>query len=276
MGITQAQILEAGYELDAAPIDDWREYNIQNPVPGYFEFDWLSARHPDLYNKFALSTLGLMDELSTLFDLSRLEVIDIGAGTGRATFEAAKKAKRVIAVDNYRSVITYAHDLLKGNRIYNVHFIQGNSANLPFTENSFDAVICAWAMLNYQEAYRVLKPEGHIIQLGPAPGSLCGELTSILVTIYPDIISAIAPRDQFLLTCPVSDRIIEDTCFNGLTVSPPTRIHDFTYLSKYEDINEAAEILGRLYGPTAKQYMLERRQSSLAWRLRIVIYRIKK
>jgi hypothetical protein len=40
------------------------------PDPGYGEFDWLSARHPDLYHRFALSTEGLMAELSTIFDLA--------------------------------------------------------------------------------------------------------------------------------------------------------------------------------------------------------------
>lgn len=64
--ITIAQLLEARYEVEAAPIDDWRDYDVQNPVPGYYEFDWLSSRHPDLYHKFALSTLGLMEELSSL------------------------------------------------------------------------------------------------------------------------------------------------------------------------------------------------------------------
>jgi len=151
VGITQAQLLEAGYELDAASIDDWRDYDVQNPVPGYFEFNWLSARHPDLYHKFALSTLGLMGELSTLVDLSGLEVIDIGAGTGRAAFEAAKKAKKVTAVDIYRSVIVYGKDMLQRDRIHNVHYIQGDSAKLPFPESSFDAAICAWSILDHRE-----------------------------------------------------------------------------------------------------------------------------
>ena len=74
--------------------------------------------------------------------------------------------------------------------------------------------------MNHQETYRVLKPEGYIIKLGPAPGALCGELTPILATVYPDVIRTIAPRKQFEATCPASDTIIEDTYFSGLTVSP--------------------------------------------------------
>jgi ubiquinone/menaquinone biosynthesis C-methylase UbiE len=90
MEFTQEQLVSAGYNIKPAPRDAWRNYNERNPIPGYFEFDWLSARHPDLYHKYALSTIGLMIELNKIVDLAGLEVADIGAGTGRATIEAAK------------------------------------------------------------------------------------------------------------------------------------------------------------------------------------------
>ena len=40
-----------------APVDAWRTYDIHEPDPGYFQFDWLSARHPDLYHAFAVSSV---------------------------------------------------------------------------------------------------------------------------------------------------------------------------------------------------------------------------
>jgi hypothetical protein len=59
MEFTQKQLEEeAGYRLQAAPEDAWRTYDERNPMPGYFQFDWLSARHTDLYHKFALSRVG--------------------------------------------------------------------------------------------------------------------------------------------------------------------------------------------------------------------------
>lgn len=80
---TLQQLVSAGYDVPAAPVDDWRDYDERDPIPGYFQFDWLSARHPDLYHCFALSTDGLMDELDKLVDLTGLDVIDVAAGTGR-------------------------------------------------------------------------------------------------------------------------------------------------------------------------------------------------
>ena len=82
-------------------------------MPGYFDFDWLSAYHPDLYHKFSLSTEGLMDELEELVDLSDLVIADIGAGTGRATIRASEKAKHVYAIDVYRSVVEFGRDLVQ-------------------------------------------------------------------------------------------------------------------------------------------------------------------
>ena len=276
MGITQEQVVSAGYRLKAAPIDDWRDYDEHNPVPGYFDFDWLSARHPDLYHKFALSTLGLMNELNRLVDLTGLKVIDIGAGTGRSTIEAARQAKTVMAVDSFESVVSFGSDMVRQAGLRNVSYARGDSAHLPLPDNSFDASIGAWAILNHAEAYRVLKPDGYLIELGPAPGSLCGELTATLADAFPKVITEIAPADRYDATCPDSDSLIHDATWNGLHVTPPTMLHDFTYISDYGDYKEAAAIIGRLYGPIARRYMIDRQQSRLSWRLRIAVSRVKK
>jgi methylase of polypeptide subunit release factors len=116
MELTQKQLEGAGYSLKAAPDDAWRNHDERNPIPGYFQFDWLSARHPDLYHTFALTSVGLIDELHKLVDLTGLEVVDIGAGTGRSAMGLAMKAKRVIAVDIYASVTVYGKRLLQPDR----------------------------------------------------------------------------------------------------------------------------------------------------------------
>jgi hypothetical protein len=126
---------------------------VADPDPGYFEFDWLSARHPDLYDQFALSTVGLVTELGRLVDLRDATVVEVGAGTGRAS-----------------------------------------------------------------------------------------ETLSI-------------------------------TSWHGVTVSDGVCLHDFTYETDYGNIDEAAAILGRMYGPTASQYVRDREQATLNWRLRIAFAR---
>lgn len=276
MNITQEQLESAGYELKAAPKDAWRNYDENNPIPRYFDFDWLSARHPDLYHKFALSSDGLVNELDKLVDLSGLDVVDIGAGTGRITMGVAKKAKKVTAVDIFESVVVYGRNLVCQAGLENVEYVLGDSANLPIPDNSMDVATCAWAVINYPEAYRVLKPGGYLVDLIPAPGAACGELTATLADVYPDLITEIAPAHQFDPSCPGSDSAIQDDTWNEVPVVPPVLVHEFTYVADYANYVEAAAIYGRLYGPKAKQYILDKQKSTLSWRLRIVISRVKK
>ena len=274
MAITVEDIRDAGYSLRAAPPEDWRIYDERDPVPGYFDFDWFSAYHPDLYHKFSLSTEGLMDELGELVDLSGLVVADVGAGTGRATIRASEKAERVYAIDAYRSVVEFGRDLVEELGLRNVDYVQGDGANIPMPDNSVDASIHSWAILDHEEAYRVLKPGGLLISLGPAPGALCGELTATLAREYPELIRRVARPESFDPRCPPVESEVDS--WGGIPLIAPAHIHDFTYVADYGDTTEAAEILGRLYGPRAKGYILERTQSTLAWRLRITVARVAK
>ena len=135
MNLTQEEIIHSGFGLQPAPTGAWRIYNEENPVPGYFQFDWLSARHPDLYHQFALSTVGLIDKLHTLVDLRGDTVIDIGAGTGRSAIEAAQKAKKVFAVDAYESVVNFGKNQLRLTDASNVIYTNADRSYLPFQEN---------------------------------------------------------------------------------------------------------------------------------------------
>jgi SAM-dependent methyltransferase len=263
------------YHMRSAPPDSWRSYDPHDPDPGYFEFDWISARHPDLYHRFALSTVGLMDELEKLLDLSGLDVVDIGAGTGRATIAAAKKAKHVYAIDAYRSVVEYGQNEVRNEGLTNVTYVQGDCSHLPLRDQSVDAALCAWAPIDVQETYRVLKPDGWIVYLTCAPGSLFGDLSDVLSPVFPDFASEIAPREWFDPDFPSQDSELGDETWNGIPVKG-MRIHDFTYVDDYGDPNEAASILGRIYGPEAEKHIRDHRRSSVARRLRIYYGQIAK
>ncbi len=274
MGITVEYIRNAGYSLEAAPVNDWRVYDERDPVPGYFDFDWLSAYHPDLYHIFSLTTEGLMDELEELVDLSDLVIADIGAGTGRATLRVSEKAKHVYAIDVYHSVVKFGRALVQELDLRNVDYVQGDGANTPLPDNSVDASIHSWAILDHEEAYRILKPGGLLVSLGPAPGSLCGELTATLACEYPDLIKSVASFESYAPHCPPVES--EMGSWGDIPLIASANIHDFTYVADFGDSTEAAAILGRLYGPRAKSYILDRAQSTLAWRLRITVARVEK
>jgi SAM-dependent methyltransferase len=276
MSITKEQIIAAGYGIKAAPVDSWRSYDEADPVPGYFDFDWFSARHPDLYHKFALSTDGQMGELEKLVDLSGLVVADFGAGTGRSSLHVARTAKQVYAIDIFESVAAYGAVMIRDAGVDNVSYIRGDNRVVPLAGSSIDASICSWAVQSSAEAYRVLKPDGWMITLGAPLEALCGELTATLADSYPDLIQDVAPEAWYDPACPPSDTVVEGTVLEGIPFVKPVKIHDFTYLADYGDPLEAAAIYGRLYGPKAKKYILERGNSTVAWRLRIQYGRVKK
>jgi ubiquinone/menaquinone biosynthesis C-methylase UbiE len=276
MTYSQEDLERDGFLIKAAPMDDWRSYDELHPVPLYFDFDWLSARHPDLYHRFALSTVGLMRELEKFVDLSGLDVLDVCAGTGRSAMAAARRAKTVTAVDIFESVALYGMEQGRQLGLKNITYVRADRDHLPLADNSFDALINVWAELNYSEAYRVLKPGGTLIRLGAPVEALCGELTAALAGSYPSLITGVAPKEWFDAGFPERTLQFEEDYRDDLSVTPPTLQHDFTYLSEYADPQETAAIFGRLYGPIARRYFLDLQQSHCAWRLRIEVMRIKK
>jgi SAM-dependent methyltransferase len=276
MSLTQEEILSSGFRLKAAPVDSWRAYDEKEPIPGYFEFDWLSSRHPDLYHKFALSTVGLMNKLHTIVDFTNCDVIDIGAGTGRSAVEAAKKARKVFAVDAYVSVVAFGKDQLQQSNTTNVHYIIGDRDNLPLKENSVDVAINSWAELNLQEAYRVLKPHGYLIQLGAVPNALCGELTSELASDYSWVPKDYAPAEVYKPDYPDTHCTADNSIWDGMPVTGSINVYQFTFVADYKDYTEAAAITGRLFGQKARHYFMTRKQSTFSWRLQIIIGQVSK
>ena len=264
-----------GYEMPSAPPDAWRVYDPQNPEPGYFEFDWISARHPDLYHRFALSTVGLMDELEKLVDLMGLDVVDIGAGTGRSTIGAARTARHVYAVDAYKSVVEYGRSEASKAGLSNVTYLRGDSAALPLDDRSVDVALVAFAAFDPGEVYRVLKPGGRVVYGAGAPGSLMGELTEALSSGYADFVTEVAPREWFDPDYPPQDMDLETESWSGIPVRG-MKIHDFTHVADYVDPDELAAIVGRIYGPVAERYARDNAKSTLAYRLRIYYGQIAK
>lgn len=98
---------------------------------------------------------------------STYKVLDIGCGNGWSTFLLSKKFNEVIGLDVHASAFEpETNDKLK--------YIQGSTTNIPFVENTFDAV-CTNECLEHvedikkalQEIDRVLKPDGIVIIVGP-------------------------------------------------------------------------------------------------------------
>ena len=89
-------------------------------------------------------------------------VLDVATGPGYGAGEAARRGARVIGLDFAPTMVALA-----SRNFPEVAFLEGSGENLPFADDSFDAVICCFGMPQMAnpdraivEAYRVLSPGG--------------------------------------------------------------------------------------------------------------------
>ena len=73
---------------------------------------------------------------------------------------------------------------------------------------------------------------------------------------------------------PAEDTDIPKDDWGGAALAGPIHRHDFSYVADYGSVDEAVAINGRLLGPAAAAYLAERRQATVAWRLRIHYARV--
>jgi ubiquinone/menaquinone biosynthesis C-methylase UbiE/DNA-binding transcriptional ArsR family regulator len=104
--------------------------------------------------------------------LPPIVVADLGAGEGLLSELLARRAKKVIAVDNSEKIVAFGAAKAKKNGLKNLEFRLGNLQNPPIEANSVDLVILSQA-LHHAEipadaiagAYKILKKGGQILLL---------------------------------------------------------------------------------------------------------------
>jgi ArsR family transcriptional regulator len=101
-----------------------------------------------------------------------LGVADLGCGEGYLTIEAARWARRVIAVDQSREVLDRARAMAKRRRVSNVTWKRGRLEKLPLAGESVDLALLSQALHHVEEpaaalaeAWRVLRPGGRVVIL---------------------------------------------------------------------------------------------------------------
>jgi ubiquinone/menaquinone biosynthesis C-methylase UbiE/DNA-binding transcriptional ArsR family regulator len=104
--------------------------------------------------------------------LPPLVVADLGAGEGLLSELLARRAKKVIAVDNSEKIVAFGAAKVKKNGLKNLEFRLGNLQNPPIDANSVDLVILSQALHHAEipadaiaAAHKILKPRGQILLL---------------------------------------------------------------------------------------------------------------
>ena len=107
------------------------------------------------------------------------QVLDVAIGTADLAIEMLRqgKAEQITGIDLSDVMMAIGKKKVDGSRFTVngkrisglVKFVHGNAQEMPFEDNSFDAVTCAFGCRNFQdldaglkEMYRVLKPGGQV------------------------------------------------------------------------------------------------------------------
>ena len=96
--------------------------------------------------------------------------MDVGSGTGRLAFAAAKKAAFVTASEPVDSLREYMRDEIARRGIRNMRVCDGFCHCLPFPDNSFDIVMSGHVVGDFfreevDELTRVAKPGGWLLDV---------------------------------------------------------------------------------------------------------------
>ena len=96
-------------------------------------------------------------------------VADLGSGEGLLSELLARRAKKVIAVDNSEKMVAFGANKAKKNSLKNLEFRLGDLENPPIEPQSVDLVILSQALhhaedpaLALQSAYKILRPGGQL------------------------------------------------------------------------------------------------------------------
>ncbi len=113
---------------------------------------------------------GLAETLLML--MPPLVIADLGAGEGTVSQLLARRAKRVIAVDNSEKMVEFGSDLAKNHGVENLEYRLGDLESLPIADGEVDVAFFSQSLHHAQhpamalaEAYRILKPGGRVIVL---------------------------------------------------------------------------------------------------------------
>jgi len=103
-----------------------------------------------------------------------VSVLDIATGTGDLIMQMEPTgAKRLVGLDLSEGMLKVGRKKISDKGLGSkIEMIQGDSENLPFEENSFEAITVAFGVRNFEnlekglsEIYRVLKPGGIFVVL---------------------------------------------------------------------------------------------------------------
>jgi len=212
-------------------------------------WDSLYRYYPEIYDAFASFQYspGVLEVLREQFDLVGKTILDLGAGGGQTALPLARVATQVIAVEPEPAMRDIGERQARDQGIENVTFLAGDATAIPLAEGAVDVVMAITAPLGVEEALRVLRRPGLLLQVDVAPGYYGGELAAIIDHPTPEL------EDT-------SQRLVKDEGFSAM---------DFTTVQEYGTQDAILRTYGFIFGPRAIAHLKQTGQTSIRWTFRI-------
>lgn len=139
-------------------------------------FDNISGNY-DFLNHFlslGIDVVWRKKAIRQLVPIGPKQILDVATGTGDFAIEALRLAPdKVVGVDISEGMLEVGRVKMKNRKFDGkIELLYGDSENLPFEENKFDAVIVAFGVRNFEhlekglaEMLRVVRPGGKVVVL---------------------------------------------------------------------------------------------------------------
>jgi len=135
------------------------------------------ASHYDFLNHFlslGIDKIWRKKAINKLKDISPEYILDVATGTADLAIEAFRlNPKKIIGIDISIQMLEIGELKIKEKKLdCFIELQKGDSENMSFPDNSFDAVTVAFGVRNFEnldkglsEIYRVIKPNGRLVVL---------------------------------------------------------------------------------------------------------------
>ncbi|GAA2054632.1 bifunctional demethylmenaquinone methyltransferase/2-methoxy-6-polyprenyl-1,4-benzoquinol methylase UbiE [Leifsonia soli] len=133
-------------------------------------FDQVSTRYDRTNNVLSVGNAALWRVATTRAVDPRVgeTILDVAAGTGTSSASLARNGASVVAADFSAGMIEVGRQRQAGNPF--IRFVQADATDLPFDDDTFDAVTISFGLRNIvdpkkalAEFYRVVKPGGRVV-----------------------------------------------------------------------------------------------------------------
>lgn len=157
-------------------INPYKDSNLGKKQQVEQMFDTISGNYDNLNRMISLGTdQGWRKKvLRMVSDTQPETILDIATGTGDLAILLSKSnATKIVGLDLSAGMLEVGKQKVKALGLDNkIEMIQGDSENLPFQDNTFDAITVAFGVRNFEnlekgltEILRVLKPNGIFVIL---------------------------------------------------------------------------------------------------------------